>query len=244
VTKIIKHGAKMTLTTTDKDTKTLKVTLVIPTYNEEGNLFHVLPKIPQLVDEVIIVDGHSSDNTVQEAVKLCPGAQIIYQEGKGKGNALRTGFDRASGDIVVTMDADGSMNPDEIVRFVDALKSGYDFAKGSRFIHSGGTDDAPRHRLFGNWALAAITNLLYRTHFTDVTYGYNAFSRRCLEKIKLRSWGFSIETEMAIKAKKAGMKITEVPSFESPRISGQAKLNSYRDGWLILKIIVAERFRE
>ena len=233
----------MKLNTSEKENKTLKITLIIPTFNEDGNLPHVLPQIPDTVDEIIIVDGHSLDNTVATAGKLCPRAHIIYQEGKGKGNALRTGFTYANGDIVVTMDADGSMNPDEIVRFVEVLKSGYDFAKGSRFIRNGGTNDAPRHRLFGNWALAVITNMLYRTHYTDVTYGYNALSRRCLEKIKLKSWGFSIETEMAIKAKKTGMKIIEVPSFESPRISGQAKLNSYRDGWLILKIIVAERFR-
>jgi glycosyltransferase involved in cell wall biosynthesis len=234
----------MTSASVDIENKTLTVTLVIPTFNEERNLTHVLPMIPQLVDEVIIVDGHSIDNTVVEAKKLCPGARIIYQEGKGKGNALRTGFGQATGDIVVTMDADGSMNPNEIVRFVEALKNGYDFAKGSRFVRSGGTNDAPRHRLIGNWALAVITNVLYRTHYTDVTYGFNAISRQSLKKVKLRSWGFSIETEMAIKAQKAGMKIIEVPSFESPRIAGQAKLNSYRDGWLILKIIVAERFRD
>jgi len=90
---------------------------------------HVLPQIPDIVDEIIIVDGHSLDNTVATAGKLCPRAHIIYQEGKGKGNALRTGFTYANGDIVVTMDADGSMNPDEIVRFVEVLKSGYDFAK-------------------------------------------------------------------------------------------------------------------
>ena len=233
----------MTLASTDTENKILKVTLVIPTFNEEGNLSYVLPQIPQLVDEVIIVDGHSIDNTVREAAKLCPRARIIYQEGKGKGNALRTGFTQATGDIVVTMDADGSMNPNEIVRFVEALKNGYDFAKGSRFVRSGGTNDAPKHRLFGNWALAVVTNMLYRSHYTDVTYGFNAISRQSLQKIKLRSWGFSIETEMAIKSQKAGLKITEIPSFESPRIAGQAKLNSYRDGWLILKTIVAERFR-
>ncbi len=227
----------------NKENKPQKITLIIPTFNEEGNLPHVLPKIPSLVDEIIIVDGHSSDNTVAVAGKLCPRARIIYQEGKGKGAALRTAFKHAIGDIVVTIDADGSMNPEEIVRFVEALKGEYDFAKGSRFLRSGGTNDAPGHRLFGNWALALITNILYQTHYTDVTYGFNGLSKRCLEKIKLRSNGFSIETEMAIKAKKAGMKITEIPSFESPRISGQAKLNSLRDGWIILKIIVAERFR-
>jgi glycosyltransferase involved in cell wall biosynthesis len=229
--------------TSEKNTKQLKITLIIPTFNEEGNLLHVLPNIPPIVDEIIIVDGHSSDNTVEVAGKLCPRACIIYQEGKGKGNALRTAFKNATGDIIVTMDADGSMNSDEIPRFVEALKNGYDFAKGSRFMSSGGTNDAPGHRMFGNWALAVITNILYRTHYSDVTYGYNALSRRCLEKIKLKSAGFSIETEMAIKAKKAGVKITEVPSFESPRISGQAKLNSLRDGWVILRIIIAERFR-
>ena len=119
----------MTSASVDKDNKTLTVTLVIPAFNEERNLLHVLPMIPQLVDEVIIVDGHSIDNTVVEARKLCPWARIIYQEGKGKGNALRTGFGQATGDIVVTMDADGSMNPNEIVRFVEALRNGYDFAR-------------------------------------------------------------------------------------------------------------------
>ena len=233
----------MTVSTSEKANDIQKITLVIPTFNEEGNLPYVLPKIPALVDEIIIVDGYSSDNTVAVSEKLCSRARIIYQEGKGKGNALRTAFKNATGDIVITIDADGSMNPDEISRFVDALNNGYDFVKGSRFIRTGGTDDAPRHRLFGNWMLAVITNIFYQTHYTDVTYGYNALSKRCLEKIELRSSGFSIETEMAIKAKKARMKITEVPSFESPRISGLAKLNSFRDGWVILRMIIAERFR-
>lgn len=227
----------------EKAGKTPKITLIIPTLNEEGNLPHILPKIPSIVDEVIIVDGYSTDTTVAVVAKLCPHARIIYQEGKGKGGALRTGFKCATGDIITTIDADGSMNPDEIPSFIEPLRDGHDFVKGSRFIRGGGTDDAPAHRLFGNWILAKITNLLYRSKYTDVTYGYNALSRHCLEKIQLKSSGFSIETEMAIKVKKAGLRITEVPSFESARISGQAKLHSLRDGWRILKTILGERFR-
>ncbi len=219
------------------------ITLIVPTLNEEGNLPYVLPSIPSFVDEILIVDGHSTDNTVEVARKLCPRAKIIYQEGKGKGNALRTGFIASTGNIIVTMDADGSMNPEEISMFVEPLLDGYSFAKGSRFTRGGGTVDATEFRLFGNMMLANATNLLHRSKYTDVTYGYNAIKKHCIGKIELHSNGFSIETEIAIKAKKAGLKTIEIPSFESARISGEAKLQSYSDGWSILKTIVFERFR-
>lgn len=220
------------------------ITLIIPTLNEAGCLPYVLPQIPSFVDEILIVDGHSTDNTVEVAKKLCPRAKIIYQEGKGKGNALRTGFVASTGDIIVTMDADGSMNPEEISSFVEPLLDGYAFAKGSRFTQGGGTVDATEFRLFGNRMLANTTNLLHRSEYTDVTYGYNAIKKQYLERTEFRSDGFSIETEIAIRAKKAGLKTIEIPSFESARVSGTAKLHSYRDGWSILKIIVRERFRK
>ena len=219
------------------------VTVVIPTFNEAGNLSYVLSRIPPLVGEIIIVDGHSTDDTVALARKLCPRAKLIYQEEKGKGDALRTGFKDSTGDIIVTIDADGSMDPEEIHRFIKPLTDGCDFVKGSRFLPGGGTTDAPMHRIIGNWGLAKLTNLLYGSRYTDVTYGYNALSKRCLEMIELRSAGFSAETEMSIKVKKARLRITEVPSYESPRLSGEAKLHSIRDGWRILRTIVGERFR-
>jgi len=120
-------------------------------------------------------------------------------------------------------DADGSMNPNEIVHFCRCVEKRLRFCQRFEFIPSGGTNDAPRHRLFGNWVLAVITNMLYRTHYTDVTYGYNALSRRCLEKIKLKSWGFSIETEMGDKSQKSRHENHRGTQFESPRISGMAK---------------------
>lgn len=218
------------------------ISVVICTFNEEKNLSHVLPKIPEWVDEIILVDGHSNDKTVDVAKKLSPKIRILYQLGKGKGDALRYGIKNAKGDMVVSLDADGSMRPEEILYFIEPLFKGYDFVKGTRFKEGGGTLDMQKHRIFANRFFAKLSNLLHRTNYTDVTYGYNAFRKQCLEKIKLRGNGFEIETEMAIKAKKAGLKIIEVSSYEDLRLDGEAKLRSLRDGWRILRTILKECF--
>lgn len=217
-----------------------RVSVIIPAMNEEANLTHVLPRIPQSIGEVLIVDGHSTDNTVTVALGLHPKVRIVYQKGDGKGDALRCGFAEAGGDFIVTMDADGSMRPEELPLFLAPLCDGYDSAKGTRFRGEGGSADLQRHRVFGNRVLAGITNLLHGTRYTDVTYGYNAFRRPFLVKLNLNGPGFTIETEMAIKFKKAGARIIEIPSFEDARVNGCGKLHSIRDGWRIFKIIVKE----
>ena len=219
-----------------------RVSVIIPALNEEANLPHVLPRIPHSVGEVLIVDGHSTDNTVAVALGLHPKVRIVSQKGIGKGDALRCGFAEAGGDFIVTLDADGSMRPEEMPRFLEPLRDGYDVAKGTRFKGDGGSSDLERHRVFGNWVLARITNLLHGTHYTDVTYGYNAFRRSSLEKVELSGPGFTVETEMAIKLKKSGARIIEVPSYEDSRISGSGKLRSFQDGWLIFNIIMKEFF--
>src|ERR1700692_2869554 len=113
------------------------ISVIIPTRNEAQNLHHVLPCIPSIVSEVILVDGHSTDNTIEVAQQLLPTISIIKQGGIGKGDALRAGIAAATGDIMVMLDADGSADPSEIPRFVRALMAGYDFAKGSRFAQGG-----------------------------------------------------------------------------------------------------------
>ena len=123
-----------------------RVSVVIPALNEQENLQHVLPRIPWLVDEVILVDGASTDRTVAVARDLIPTIRDVQQRGTGKGAALRTGFEASTGDIIVTLDADGSTDPAEIPYFVHALLAGADVAKGSRFLHGGGTSDMPLHR--------------------------------------------------------------------------------------------------
>ncbi len=218
------------------------VTIVIPTLNEEKNLIHVLPDIPPEA-EVIVVDGHSADRTVDVARQLRPGVRIIGQRGKGKGDAMRLGFGQAERDIIVTFDADGSFDVAEISRFVDPLRRGFDLVKGSRRLNGGGTADMPLIRQLGNWGLTFAANRVCGARISDLAYGFHAFRRDALRRISLESDGFEIDTELYLKARRAGLKVLEVPSYESKRIGGKGKLRTFRDGWRILKTIVRVRVR-
>ena len=217
------------------------ISVVIPTRNEAQNLRHVLPYIPSIVDEVILVDGHSTDDTIAVARQLLPEIRVIKQMGKGKGDALRVGFAACTGDIIVMLDADGSADPKEIPRFVDALLAGKDFAKGSRFLKGGGSHDITLLRRLGNFVLSRLVNMLFWTRFSDLCYGYNAFWKRCLDYVEIDCDGFEIETLLNLRIHKARLEIVEVPSFEHPRIYGESKLNTFRDGWRVLKTIIKER---
>src|SRR5689334_6723239 len=149
------------------------VSVLIPAMNEAENLRQVLPLIPDTVMEVILIDGNSTDDTVAVAREMRPSIRILPQIGRGKGSALRTGFGAARGDIVVMIDADGSTDPREISSFVEALENGADFAKGSRFLRGGGTEDMTFTRKLGNWSFVQLVNALFGGGYTDLCYGYN-----------------------------------------------------------------------
>jgi glycosyltransferase involved in cell wall biosynthesis len=201
----------------------------------------VLPLIPDWVDEILIVDGHSTDGTAEVARKLQPSVRIIQQTGRGKGDALRAGFAHARGDIVVMLDADGSMDPGEIPGFVGALLAGADMAKGSRFHQGGGTSDMPLYRQLGNLGFVVLVRLLFGGRYSDLCYGYAAFWTRVLPHLQLDSDGFEVETVLNVRALRVGMHVTEVPSYESPRVYGKGRLRTIPDGWRVLKAIVRER---
>ena len=220
-----------------------KVTALVCTLNEAENLPHVLPKIPSWVDEVLLVDGHSTDDTVRVATKLHPDARIVQQPGKGKGDALRYGIEQAAGDVVVMLDAAGSMDPAEMPRFIAPLLEGYDFVKGSRFMKGGGTADMERHRVFGNWVFTTLTNVFHGSRYTDLCYGYNAFWRDRFLAVGFSSDGFEVETEINIRIRKARLKVLEVPSYEASRLNGKGNLRSFHDGWRILRTIFLEVVR-
>jgi glycosyltransferase involved in cell wall biosynthesis len=217
------------------------VSVVIPAMNEAENLPHVFKTLPDWIHEVVLVDGNSTDNTVEVARELWPGVKVVTQEGKGKGDALISGFAACTGDIIVMVDADGSAHGNEIVSYVSALVSGADFAKGSRFANGGGTDDMTFIRKLGNRALCAAVNAKFGARYTDLCYGYNAFWRRCLDDITLDCTGFEIETLMNIRVVKAGLRVQEVPSHEYVRIHGVSNLSAVRDGLRVLRVILQEK---
>jgi len=216
------------------------VSVIICTLNEEQNLIHVLPKIPDWVNEAILVDGHSTDKTVEVAREMCPSMMILYQPGKGKGDALKFGVKNASGEIIVTLDADGATPPEDMPKFIAPLLKGYDYAKGTRFVE--GSPKMPPHRKFGNWVLATACNILFGTKYTDICSGYNAFWREAFLKINLPLDGFEMDQQLNVRIKKAGLRVIEVPYRDGRRLNGVSKTRDVRQGFKDLLIIIRERF--
>jgi glycosyltransferase involved in cell wall biosynthesis len=241
-------------TQADSSKSSPRVSVVIPALNEARNLSHVLAQLPKDIHELILVDGHSVDDTVQVARELRPDVRVVVQTRTGKGNALACGFAAATGDIIAMVDADGSADPREIPQFVRALVDGADFAKGTRFAAGGGSHDITRLRSLGNRALSNLVNVCYGTRYTDLCYGFNVFWRRITPVLGLdatssppggngRLWGdgFEIETLINVRVASAGLVVSEVPSFEHARIHGVSNLNAFRDGLRVLRTILYER---
>ncbi|MEU7870744.1 glycosyltransferase family 2 protein [Dactylosporangium sp. NPDC049140] len=230
------------------------ISVVVPALNEERNLPYVFERLPEPLHEVVLVDGGSRDRTVEVARRLRPGILVVQQTRKGKGNALACGFAHCTGDIVVMIDADGSTDPAEIPRFIAALVDGADLAKGTRFRDGGGSHDITRLRRLGNAGLNLVVNVLFRTRYSDLCYGYNAFWARALPGFDLpdprlpapadgsKLWGdgFEIETMLNVRAAVAGLNIAEVGSVEGARLHGVSNLNAPRDGLRVLRTILVE----
>ncbi|PVG83055.1 glycosyltransferase family 2 protein [Nocardioides gansuensis] len=229
-----------------------RVSVVVPTRNEASNLPLVFSRLPHDLHEIIVVDGRSTDGTVEVARTLRPDVRIIRQTGKGKGDALALGFLHATGDIIVTLDADGSADAAEIPRFVAVLVAGADFAKGSRFLQGGGSADITAIRSLGNKALCAVANHAYGAHFTDLCYGYNAFWVDCIDFLS-SPWpwfggddaadygtGFEVETVINVRSVKGGLVVWEVPSYECRRLHGSSNLHAVRDGLRIVRTLWRE----
>lgn len=227
--------------TRERQDRATTVTVVIPTLNEAKNLPFVLPRLPACVSELIVVDGDSSDGTVETALALCPEARIISLGPTGKGDALCAGFEASTGDIIVMLDADGSTDVAEIPAFIAALETGLDYVKGSRYLPGGGSSDLSLFRSLGNRMLTRIVNRLFATRYTDLCYGYAAFRRSALRQLNADCSGFEIETLLSIRAAAAGLRTAEVASFEHARIHGDSNLRPLRDGLRILRTILRER---
>ena len=217
-----------------------QVSVIIPTLNEARNLPAVFRSLPAGLFELLLVDGHSTDGTAEVARLLRPDIRVILQDGHGKGAALLQGFAACRGEIIVTMDADGSADGGEIPRFIKTLLEDVEFAKGTRFGDGGGSADLTPIRRAGNRALTLLVNRLFRLHYSDLCYGYNAFWARSLPDLGAVCTGFEVETLINIRIARAGLRVEEVPSFEHRRIHGRSNLHPVRDGLRILAVIIRE----
>jgi glycosyltransferase involved in cell wall biosynthesis len=223
--------------------KQYSVTALICTLNEEDSLPYVLQKIPAWVDEVLIVDGNSTDKTVEFAQKVRSNIKIVYQPGKGKGDALKIGIDNASGEIIVTLDADDATDPVEMYKFLDKLLDGYDYVKGTRFI-KGKAYDKPFHRVLGNWVITITFNILFFRAYTDMCSGYNTFWSKRVQDLQLFSTdGYENEPLINTRIAKTPLKVIECGHADRGRRSGTVKESSWRQGFKAIKSIVRERLR-
>jgi glycosyltransferase involved in cell wall biosynthesis len=224
-----------------RERKALSATVVIPTWNEADNITQVLKQLGGFSD-ILLVDGFSEDGTVEAARALRPDIRVLERKPAGKGDALRAGFAAATGDVIVIMDADGSMDPAEIEVFMPMMAVGFDLVKGSRLACGGGSHDLTRIRALGNAVLCGVANTLFSTHWTDLCYGFLAFRRDCLPKLALDADGFEIESQILAHAARAGLRIAEIPSVEMPRMTGESRSNARRDGTRILRAMLTARF--
>ena len=232
------------------------VSVIVPAKNEAETIVSLLDAIPDWVDEIIVVDGQSGDETFNLSASHPRVSVTVQQRSKGKGAALSAGFARATCDLVAIIDADGSMNPQELGSYI-AVFPGCDIAKGSRYIQGGGSSDLTFIRSIGNRALTRIANILFKQHWTDMAYGYAVFERKLLSSLALTNYdglgsigtrkaygqGFEIETLMFTRAARRGLEIKEIPSYETSRIAGASNLRAVRDGFRVLFSLLIERAR-
>ena len=223
--------------------RTATVSVIIPTLNEAGNVPYVLNTIPDWVDEVILVDGRSTDDTERIARLLRPGVKVVHELTPGKGAALKAGISAASGDYLIALDADGSMDGGRLIAFREALDNGAQYVKGSRFAEGGGSADITRLRRFGDKGICVLMRLLFGARFTDATYGYFGVRADSYEKMRIDTDGFETEILFNIRAHRAGLVIAEVPCFEGQRIHGNSNLSALRDGIRIALYVVREKLR-
>ena len=216
-----------------------KISVIIPTLNEEGNIRQVIRRISSVLSgmsyEILVVDGYSEDRTARIAADM--GARVLY-DNKGKGSALIKGFKEARGSILVSIDADLSNEPKEMKLLIDSIDIGYDICMGSRFITGGGTQDMPLVRRIGNRFFVILVNLFFNANYSDLCYGYRSFRKDKIKLLALKQNRFAIETEISIMAAKRHLKVIEIPSVEKKRDSGQGKLRTVSDGWSILCTIL------
>ncbi len=220
----------------------MKTTLLAPTLNEIEAVGVILPKIQkEWVDEIIVVDGGSTDGTVEYCQRN--GYFVHKQKGRGYGTGMKDGVALARGDVIIEFPPDGNSPPDKIPDLIKKIGEGYDFVVASRYTGGARSYDDDFLTSKGNRVFTWLVNLLFGSGYSDVLIGFRAYRKDAFNALKMNAAGLDWSIQMPIQFAKNKFKVAEIPVDEPKRIGGRRKMSPFRTGWQILKVLIKEFFR-
>ena len=217
------------------------LTLIIPAKAEADSLPNVLEEIKNFDCSVIVVLESSDIDTINATKNY--NLKIVYQSGKGYGDAIIEGINNVKTDYLCVFNADGSFDPKYLQQMMDTCKNNLDFVFASRYMTDGGSDDDTIITKLGNFIFTKIGNIFFSIKISDILYTFLLGKTESFKKLNLKSKDFCLCVEMPIKAKRLGMNFTDSPSYERKRIAGIKKVSEFKDGLKILFYMIKSFFR-
>jgi glycosyltransferase involved in cell wall biosynthesis len=220
----------------------MRTTLAILALNEIEGIQVVVPKIQRdWVDEIIVVDGGSTDGTIEWCE--AQGLRVLRQRRRGYGAGMREVMEVATGDVIIEFMADGNCDPAYIPKLIRKVAEGYDLVIGSRYVDGAKSEDDTPMTRFGNWCFTRMINILFGGSFSDAMMGYRAYRIAAFTSMEVDEDGLTFPTQGSIQFTKYGYKVAEVGASEPKRIGGVRKAHNFYTGLALLKMIARERFR-